>query len=140
MQMALSAMQQRPLHPPFHLRHCSNPRPAARSVQAAGDVEAAGAAEAAGQKEDLGHVGLVVWQSAFLLAELLTRRPPWGTWSDVRVVDLGTGTGGPCTLEHLRLSLEGNRGLNRFGPQTGGQPESRPSRWSLCWCNCWLWR
>lgn len=43
--------------------------------------------------EDLGHVGLVVWQSAFLLAELLTRAPPFGGWGDVRVVDLGTGTG-----------------------------------------------
>jgi protein N-lysine methyltransferase METTL21A len=38
-------------------------------------------------------VGLVVWQSAFLLAELLVRAPPFGAWGDVRVVDLGTGTG-----------------------------------------------
>ena len=38
-------------------------------------------------------MGLVVWQSAFLLAELLVRSPPFGAWGDVRVVDLGTGTG-----------------------------------------------
>ena len=69
------------------------------SLQAAGHMEAAEAAGAAEQKEDLEHVGLVVWQSAFLLAELLTRRPPWGTWGDVRVVDLGTGTGGRQTLK-----------------------------------------
>jgi hypothetical protein len=50
-------------------------------------------APAAGHKEDLSHVGLVVWQSAFLLAELLIRAPPFGAWGDVRVVDLGTGTG-----------------------------------------------
>ena len=28
------------------------------------------------QREMLGHVGLVVWQSAFVLAELLLRAPP----------------------------------------------------------------
>ena len=43
--------------------------------------------------EDLSHVGLVVWQSAFVLAELLLRQPPFGQWHDVRVIDLGTGTG-----------------------------------------------
>jgi hypothetical protein len=44
-------------------------------------------------KEALQNVGLVVWQSAFVLAELLVSHPPFGTWQDVRVVDLGTGTG-----------------------------------------------
>lgn len=59
------------------------------------DPQAAGqeAAPAMDHKEDLSHVGLVVWQSAFLLAELLIRAPPFGAWGDVRVVDLGTGTG-----------------------------------------------
>ena len=46
-----------------------------------------------GSPEQLDHVGLVVWQSAFVLAEYLLRNPPFGQWSDVRVVDLGTGTG-----------------------------------------------
>lgn len=49
------------------------------------------AAEEAGKHLD--HVGLVVWQSAFVLAELLLQRPPWGTWVGVKCVDLGTGTG-----------------------------------------------
>lgn len=43
--------------------------------------------------EALDNVGLVVWQSAFVLAELLMSHPPLGPWHDVRVVDLGTGTG-----------------------------------------------
>ena len=43
--------------------------------------------------EQLDNVGLVVWQSGFVLAELLLRRPPFGQWRDVRVVDLGSGTG-----------------------------------------------
>lgn len=38
-------------------------------------------------------MGLVVWQSAFVLAELLLRAPPFGQWDDVRTLDLGTGTG-----------------------------------------------
>ena len=44
-------------------------------------------------KENLQHVGLVVWQSAFVLAEYLLRHPPYGQWQDVLAVDLGTGTG-----------------------------------------------
>ncbi|KAK9838308.1 hypothetical protein WJX81_003588 [Elliptochloris bilobata] len=43
--------------------------------------------------EGLEMVGLVVWQSAFVLAEYLLRAPPFGQWADVRAVDLGTGTG-----------------------------------------------
>ena len=43
--------------------------------------------------DSLGSVGLVVWQSAFLLAELLLQHPPLGPWAHVRAVDLGTGTG-----------------------------------------------
>lgn len=43
--------------------------------------------------EALDNVGLVVWQSAFVLAELLISHPPLGPWHDVSVVDLGTGTG-----------------------------------------------
>ncbi|CAK0757345.1 hypothetical protein CVIRNUC_002532 [Coccomyxa viridis] len=41
----------------------------------------------------LGNVGLVVWQSAFVLADYLVARPPYGTWQGVSVIDLGTGTG-----------------------------------------------
>jgi hypothetical protein len=44
-------------------------------------------------EEKLDNVGLVVWQSAFVLAEYLLRNPPFQQWADVRVVDLGTGTG-----------------------------------------------
>ena len=63
-------------------------------VYAASQAAGQAPAPAEGETEDLSHVGLVVWQSAFLLAELLTRAPPFGAWGDVRVVDLGTGTGG----------------------------------------------
>ncbi len=53
----------------------------------------------------LGNVGLVVWQSAFVLADYLVARPPYGTWQGVSVIDLGTGTGGrPLILPH-RSSL-----------------------------------
>jgi hypothetical protein len=46
-----------------------------------------------GASRGLQNVGYVVWQSGFVLAELLLRRPPFGSWPDVSVVDLGTGTG-----------------------------------------------
>ncbi len=48
---------------------------------------------AGSSKENLENVGLVVWQSAFVLAEFLMAHPPLGAWHDVRAVDLGTGTG-----------------------------------------------
>ena len=57
-----------------------------------------------GRPEQLDHVGLVVWQSAFVLAEYLLRHPPFGQWSDVRVVDLGTGTGELRVQASLRAS------------------------------------
>ncbi|KAG1675873.1 hypothetical protein FOA52_001530 [Chlamydomonas sp. UWO 241] len=43
--------------------------------------------------EHLGDVGLVAWQCGFVLADLMLRAPPLGSWAGVRVVDLGTGTG-----------------------------------------------
>lgn len=43
--------------------------------------------------QDLSHVGLVVWQAAFVLSEFLLQRPPFGGWANVRCVDIGTGTG-----------------------------------------------
>ncbi|KAK9815052.1 hypothetical protein WJX73_005953 [Symbiochloris irregularis] len=43
--------------------------------------------------ERLDGVGFVVWQSAFVLLEYLLRCPPFGQWADVRVVELGSGTG-----------------------------------------------
>lgn len=45
------------------------------------------------RKSSLQHVGNVVWQSGFLLAEYLIRQPPFSDWGGVRVVDLGSGTG-----------------------------------------------
>jgi len=36
---------------------------------------------------------MVVWQSGFVLAELLMRKPPLGPWTGVKVLDLGSGTG-----------------------------------------------
>lgn len=53
----------------------------------------------------LGNVGLVVWQSAFVLAELLLRAPPFGQWADVRAVDLGTGTGENPNLAYHSLKI-----------------------------------
>ena len=41
----------------------------------------------------LNNVGLVVWQSAFVLADYLVAHPPFGTWRNVSVVELGAGTG-----------------------------------------------
>ena len=47
------------------------------------------------------NVGLVVWQSAFVLAEYLLRHPPFGQWHDVHAVDLGGGTGEHCWSVHV---------------------------------------
>lgn len=38
-------------------------------------------------------MGLVVWQAGFVLADLLLRRPPFGSWHGAQVLDLGCGTG-----------------------------------------------
>ena len=51
--------------------------------------------------EHLENVGLVVWQSAFVLAEYLLRHPPFGQWHDVHAVDLGAGTGERCWSVHV---------------------------------------
>jgi hypothetical protein len=53
-------------------------------------------------------VGLVAWQCGFLLADLLLRRPPFRQWQDVRVVDLGAGTGewAGCQLGGKRTLLQ----------------------------------
>ena len=50
-------------------------------------------------KAPLSNVGLVVWQSAFVLAVYLISNPPFRTWRDVNVIELGSGTG----QEFLRL-------------------------------------
>ena len=42
---------------------------------------------------DLSRVGLVVWESSWLLAEFLLRVQPLGSWAGVTVVELGAGTG-----------------------------------------------
>ena len=52
--------------------------------------------EQSSAKPDLSHVGLVVWQSAFVLADWLLRHPPFGQWADVSVLELGCGTGLRC--------------------------------------------
>ncbi|PRW21012.1 hypothetical protein C2E21_8522 [Chlorella sorokiniana] len=53
--------------------------------------------------EDLSRVGLVVWQAGFVLADLLLRRPPFGSWHGATVLDLGCGTG----LVGVLLALAG---------------------------------
>ncbi|KAL4420405.1 hypothetical protein ABPG75_010061 [Micractinium tetrahymenae] len=53
--------------------------------------------------EDLSRVGLVVWQAGFVLADLLLRRPPFGSWHGAQVLDLGCGTG----LVGILLALAG---------------------------------
>ncbi|KAL3148776.1 hypothetical protein ABBQ38_014185 [Trebouxia sp. C0009 RCD-2024] len=55
--------------------------------------------------EHLENVGLVAWQSAFVLAEYLLRHPPFGQWHDVRAVDLGAGTG----VMGIALAMAGAR-------------------------------
>lgn len=53
--------------------------------------------------ESLAGVGFVVWQSGFVLADLLVRQRPLGEWVGLGVVDLGTGTG----LVGIALALAG---------------------------------
>ncbi|KAF5841465.1 putative methyltransferase-domain-containing protein [Dunaliella salina] len=48
---------------------------------------------------------MVVWQSGFVLAELLLRRPPLGPWPGVKVLELGAGTG----ITGIALALAGAR-------------------------------
>lgn len=43
--------------------------------------------------ESFPNVGLIVWRSAFVLAEYLLRLKPFPTWSDVGCVELGCGVG-----------------------------------------------
>lgn len=67
------------------------------SLQRVGIQRGCKASSGSGQdSEHLEQVGLVVWQSAFVLAEYLLRNPPFGQWQDVHAVDLGAGTGEPC--------------------------------------------
>ena len=59
-------------------------------------VELEGRAEA-----PLCNVGLVVWQSAFVLADYLVAHPPFGTWHNVSAIDLGAGTGTQIEPKYL---------------------------------------
>ena len=83
--------------PAKKLQHSSPPPPAKQASSCRGTTETAPVTgDDDGSKrppEDLSNVGLVVWQSAFMLAEFLLRAPPFGQWHDVRAVDLGSGTG-----------------------------------------------
>ncbi|PSC71827.1 N-lysine methyltransferase METTL21A [Micractinium conductrix] len=73
----------------------------------AGDAARGGDADAAAPPiltaDDLSRVGLAVWQAGFVLADLLLRRPPFGSWHGVSALDLGCGTG----LVGILLSLAG---------------------------------
>lgn len=62
-------------------------------IRAQQDRQSAADGSTGESKEALENVGLVVWQSAFVLAEFLMAHSPMGAWHDVRAVDLGTGTG-----------------------------------------------
>jgi hypothetical protein len=90
--------------------------------------------------DSLGSVGLVVWQSAFLLAELLLQHPPLGPWAHVRVLDLGTGTGASLRLNmsyhvipeaHYRsegvLVPQSRRGGHCSGAGRGRRAADRPA-------------
>lgn len=59
----------------------------------------------ASREESLEDVGKVVWQSGFLLADYLIRKPPFGEWAGVRVIDLGAGTG--RSFQYLTYKQEG---------------------------------
>jgi phospholipid N-methyltransferase len=50
-------------------------------------------AASASKQPDLSNVGLVVWESAWVLAEMLLRVNPLGGWAGARVLELGAGTG-----------------------------------------------
>jgi len=52
-------------------------------------------------------VGLVVWQAGFVLADLLLRRPPFGSWHGATVLDLGCGTGASLAMS-FELSYHGH--------------------------------
>lgn len=89
-------------HVPFHttVRGQSLTPPTTHSHTAAAgksSVETAGVGMAGTALAD---VGLVVWQSGFVLAEYLLRTPPFGGWGDVSCVDLGTGGFHTPTTNH----------------------------------------
>lgn len=52
------------------------------------DEEDRQAAAGGGRGPDLSNVGLIVWGSGVVLADLLLRRPPLGPWPGVRVLEL----------------------------------------------------
>lgn len=51
----------------------------------------------------LSHVGLVVWQSGFVLADYMLRNQPCGWWVGLQCVELGAGTG----LVGIALAMAG---------------------------------
>lgn len=60
------------------------------------------AAAAAARRPDLSNVGLVVWSSGFVLADLLIRRPPLGPWPGVSVLEL---VGGLLVISYVLYAI-----------------------------------
>ncbi len=68
---------------------------AASASASTGPAGSAASAAAPPAQAHLANVGLVLWQSGLVLAQLLVERPPFGPagWAGVHVLDLGAGTG-----------------------------------------------
>lgn len=92
------------------------------------------AADSAG----LAQVGLVAWQCGFLLADYLLRRPPFRQWQDVRLLDLGAGTG---EMSASQRAWDSSRGGWHVHSRAPGALEPRPpggcpAGAMLCWTAC----
>lgn len=111
----------------------SGPAPPPGEVR--GKLDDSGCAGTSGgaAEEKLDNVGLVVWQSAFVLAEYLLRNPPFQQWADVRVVDLGTGTG--AWVEGRQDCCPGNqhRCAAYYQGEVGREIAGKMHRWSPNW-------
>lgn len=92
------------------------------------------AADSAG----LAQVGLVAWQCGFLLADYLLRRPPFRQWQDVRLLDLGAGTGEMSASQHAWDNSRGGWHVHSGPPRVSEPrpPGGCPAGVMLCWAAC----
>lgn len=91
-------------------------------------------------------MGLVVWQAGFVLADLLLRQPPFGSWHGASVLDLGCGTGAPgarrprAALAHRQRRGPGLLCGTAGAVQDAARAPSPPSSKQAWRGSCWRWR